>query len=152
MDNISQGPACMPRLSNHRAPPMELPSDSVQAAALVLNFIQTGETAYDRSGAIEAATARVQRLSDPNADISTVVTELAGHAAILDALFLRWSAEAMAAKLPEIRMKYQKLALSSQASYTRTLIAIEALKQQCKGKALVTLNNDDDRDHDDDSA
>lgn len=151
-DSPSTALAPARRLSRHRAPPIQLPSDPAQSAALVLRHIQLADSAFDRSAAVEAMTARVQRLADPNADAATVVAELAGHAAILDALFQRWAAEAVCAEHPEHRVKFAKLALNSQATYTRTLIAIEGLKQQAKGHGRVTVGDDDGRLPDDDRA
>jgi hypothetical protein len=130
------------RLSPHRAPPISLPADPAESAALVLRYVQTAEVAFDRSAAIEAMTARTAKLADPTADVGAVVAELAGHATILDALFQRWAAESVRATVPDHKTKFAKLALASQASYTRTLIAIEGLKQQAKGRARLTLNDE----------
>lgn len=143
--NLENQPTARPTF--HRAPPISLPSNAAESAALVLRYVQTADVAFDRSAAIEAMAARVQRLSDPDADAATVVAELAGHAAVLDALFQRWTAEAVRACNPEHQTKFAKLALSSQASYTRTIIAIEGLKQQRASRAKVIF----DGDHDDDA-
>jgi hypothetical protein len=142
---LSQGlPA---RASAHRAPPIALPSDPAESAALVLRFVQTGTTAFDRSAAIEAMAVRLDRLRNADADVA--LAELAGHAAILDALFQRFTAASVQATAPDAVVKFAKLALAAQGAYTRTLIAIEGLKQQRKGKARVSVENDPD--HDDDS-
>lgn len=132
--------------SHNRAAPIRLPADPLASAALVLRYVQTAEVPADRSAAIEAMTARVSRLTDPNADASTVVAELAAHAAVLDALFQRWATEAVRAAHPEHRTKFAKLALSSQASYTRTLVAIEGLKAQAKGRGRVVVHEEGDGD------
>lgn len=134
------------RPSVHRAPAITLPSDPAQSAALVLRYVQTADTAFDRSGAIEAMNQRLALLRDSAS--GQVMDELAAHAALLDGLFQRWTAEAIAAKVPDHRTKFMKLALASQASYTRTVIAMEALKAQRQGKARVTLDDDQSLSHD----
>ena len=142
LDSVSL-PASTPHLSKHRAPPIQLPSDAAISAALVLRLVQTGETAFDRSAAIEAMTGRVRLLADPNTDSATLLSELSAHAAVLDALFQRWTCEAVSARQPEHRVDFAKLALNSQAAYTRTLIALEGLRQQRKGQARLSLNEVD---------
>jgi hypothetical protein len=137
------------RPSPHRAPAIQLPADPALSAALVLRHVQTGSTSFDRSAAIEAMAARVSRLADLDNDPETVSAELAGHAALLDALFQRWICEAMATTLPDHRAKFMKLALHCQAAYTRTLIAIAGLKRQAAGTATVSVNDDSDSDDDD---
>lgn len=142
MDSQSFEPTSSQPASAHRAQPIRLPSNAAESAALVLRFIQTADTAFDRSAAIEAMALRLERLRD--SDDGIALAELSGHAALLDALFLRWAAEAVAAKQADHKAKFAKLALSSQASYTRTLIAIEGLKQQRRGVGRMVLNSDGD--------
>lgn len=149
---LDSAPAGAPRLSPHRAPAISLPADPQASAGLVLHYVQTAEVAYDRSAAIEAMTARTAKLVDPDASASDIVAELAGHATILDALFQRWATESVRAAHPDHKAKFAKLALTSQASYTRTLIAIEGLKRQIKGQATLTLcDGSDATDNDGDS-
>jgi len=139
-------PAHAPRLSAHRAPAIRLPSDPLESAALVLRYVQTGSASFDRSAAVEAMTQRVARLSNPDADSASTLAELASHAAVLDALFQHWTCQAIAATVPDHKAVFARLALASQASYTRTLVAIEGLKQQGKGRGRVVLNDDSDSD------
>ena len=146
-------PACLPQLSRepraslNRAPPITLPSDPSEASALVLRFIQAGgSTAFDRSAALEAAAKRLGRLQDADPDIA--FAELGGHAAILDSLFLHWAARAVSAPNNDAATKFAKLALSSQNSYARTLIAMEGLRQQRRGRGRVTIESDHDDDAD----
>jgi hypothetical protein len=108
---------------------------------MVLRYVQTADSAFDRSAAIEAMNQRLALLRDK--DSGKVMDELAGHAALLDALFQRWTAEAIAAKAPDHRAKFMKLALASQASYVRTVIGMEGLRAQQQGKARVTLDPDE---------
>ena len=132
----------LPRASAHRSPPLLLPSDPVESAALVVRLIQTGETGFDRSGAIEAANLRVERLRD--ADPETALKELAGHTAILDALFQHFAVRAVTTTNHEAASKFGKLSLASQNAFTRALIACEGLMQQRRGKALVSIEGDSD--------
>ena len=138
---------CLPpprRQSPHRAAPIELPSDPAESAALVVRLIQTGATAFDRSGAIEAVAARLSKLRD--ADPEVALAELAGHVAVLDALFQTFAVRAVMATNTDAASKFGKLSLAAQSSYTRTLIAYEGLKQQRRGKASIAI----EADHDDD--
>jgi hypothetical protein len=59
------------------------------------------------------------------------------HAAILDALSMRYSAESVNAVVPDFKQKFLKIALQCQSSYVRTLIAVEGLRLQRQGKAVV---------------
>lgn len=129
--------------SPHRAPPVSLPADPTESAAYVLRYIQTAETGFDRSSAIEAHALRLAKLQSP--DAAVVVSELQGHSLILDALFQRYSAMAIGAKAEQAAI-FVKLALASQAAYTRTLIAAEGLKAQRMGAARVVVNAIDDDD------
>ena len=127
------------RASIHRAPAIQLPADARHAAALVLAYVQEGDTSFDRSAAIEAMAARVAKLKGSDGDQAE--EELLAHAAILDGLFSRYTAEAMNAKMVEHRVKFQKLALQCQGSYARSIIAVEALRAQRRGAAALTIPN-----------
>lgn len=125
---------------------MVLSSNPLLSAAEVAQVIQRGGSeAVDRSSAIEAMSKRLTKLKDPDGE--QVTNELLAHACILDSLFQRFTTEALTARLPESRVKFLKMALTCQAAYTRTLIAVEGLKAQRKGSASVTLQ-DDASDHD----
>lgn len=133
------------RASAHRPHPIALPSDPAVAAALVLRYVQQGSSDFDRASAIEAANSRLSVLRDPNTGIDSILDELTGHMMLLDALFQRFAAEAMAARLPDHKAKFVKLALGAQASYARTAIAVEGLRAQKHGNARLFLNEGEDR-------
>ncbi len=135
------------RPSAHRPPAISLPSDPAESAALVLRYVQHGTSDFERASAIEAANARLALLRDPNNGTDYALDELARHLPILDALFQRYAAESVAAKQPDHRTKFAKLALAFQASHTRTVIAMEGLKAQRQGKARVLLDNADGSDN-----
>ena len=99
-----------------------------------------GEDSIDRAGAIEAMTARAASLAV--ADSDQALESLAEHLPVLHALFLRFSAEAIATKVPDHRAKLVKIALGAQASYARTQALIAGLRAQREGRATVTVEAD----------
>lgn len=121
--------------SIHRAPAISLPADAGQAAALVLRYVQAGDTSFDRSAALEGMAARISGLA--SLDGEQVERELFAHAAVLDACFLRWTAEAVSAKVPDYALKFSKAALQAQAAYTRTMVAIAGLRLQRQGQGSI---------------
>lgn len=131
------------RFSQHRPAPIDLPSDPRLASAAVLAYIN-GEDGIERAAAIEAMTARAASLAI--ADSDEALKSLAEHLPVLNALFLRFSAEAIATKLPDNRAKLIKIALSAQNSYARTQALIAGLRAQRQGRARVTLNDAEDGD------
>lgn len=118
---------------------MELPSDPRSAATAVLAFIN-GEEGIQRAAAIEAMTARATLLADANSD--GALEGLAEHLPVLNALFLRFSAEAISAKLPDHKAKFVKIALSAQSAYGRTQALIAGLRAQREGRATVVVDSD----------
>lgn len=132
-DPRTEGPPARP--SRHRAQAIALPADPAQAAALVLRYVQVGDSAFDRSAAVEGMASRVEKLR--GSDGAQVERELLAHAAVLDALFLRYSAEAVANKVPDHKSKLMKLALSAQAAYVRCMVAVEGLRLQRSAAARV---------------
>jgi hypothetical protein len=134
------------RPSAHRPPAISLPSDPAESAALVLRYVQHGTSEFERASAIEAANARLALLRDPDNGTDHALDELARHLPILDALFQRYAAESVAAKHPDHRAKFAKLALAFQASHARTVIAVEGLKAQRQGKARVLLASENGSD------
>jgi hypothetical protein len=127
------------RFSVHRPAPINLPSDPKLATAAVLAYIN-GDDGIDRAAAIEAMTARATLLAV--ADSDDALESLAEHLPVLNALFLRFSAEAIAAKAPDHRAKLVKIALSSQTAYARTQALIAGLRLQRQGKAKVVVEDD----------
>lgn len=126
----------MARFSQHRPAPIELPNDPRLASAAVLAYIN-GDDGMDRAGAIEAMTARAAALAV--ADSDEALESLAEHLPVLNALFLRFSAEAIATKLPDNRAKFIKIALAAQNSYARTQALLAGLRAQRQGRVRVVV-------------
>ena len=123
----------------HRAVPIELPHDAAEAGALVLAYVQAGNTSFNRSAAIEAASVRTAELLEINGDQAEI--ELAQHAQISDALFQRFTCLAVGASLPDVAVKYLKSAILAQTTYQRCIGAIETLKQARQARTRVTVEN-----------
>lgn len=128
------------RFSQHRPNPIQLPDDPKLATAAVLGFV-LGQDGIDRAAAIEALTARAATLS--NAEPDEAIEALAEQLQILNAMFLVFTAEAVAAKSFEARAKYVKIALGAQSAYSRTQALVIGLRLQAKGKAQVKLTDAD---------
>ena len=126
--------APLPALSKG-ASAIVLPTDAGDAAAYVLNYVQTADTAFNRSLAIEAMTRRIELLRETSG--AQCERELMAHAAILDSLFMRFTADCVRAGTPENKAIFAKVALNCNSAYARTLIAAEGLKQQRLGKAVI---------------
>lgn len=124
------------RASHHRPAPIALPSDPRLASAAVLAFVN-GDDDIDRAGAIEAMTTRAASLA--LADSDEALESLAEHLPVLNALFLRFSAEAIASRVPDHKTKLMKIALSSQQAYARTQALIAGLRAQREGRASVIV-------------
>lgn len=123
-----------------RPVPINLPTDAQDAAAFVLAYVQTAETAFDRAAAIDAMTVRVEQLRSATGD--QCERELLSHAAIAEALFLRFSAASVQSTVPANQAIFGKLALNCQAAYIRTIVAVQGLKQARQGLAAITQNED----------
>ena len=135
------------RPSIHRAaPPIRLPVDPLEAGALIVDFIRSGGTGFERASAIEAAGQRLARLKD--AKSGQAEDEILMHAMVLDALFQHWAARSLTTSQPDHAVKFAKLAMQSQAGHARSIIAVESLRMQREGKATV-LPLDGDSDSDD---
>ena len=76
-----------------------------------------------------------------NAEGKQCEEELLTHAVILDSLFLRYSAESVAAKTAEAKTIFCKLALNCQQTYTRTVIAVAGLNQQRAGNGSIRADD-----------
>lgn len=133
-DDEVQGMRQVARLSQHRPAPVQLPADPRLASAAVLAYIN-GADGIDRAAAIEVMTARATSLAV--ADSDEALENLADHLPVLNALFLRFSAEAIATKLPDNRAKLMKIALSAQNAYARTQVLLAGLRAQKEGRARV---------------
>lgn len=69
-----------------------------------------------------------------------VLSALATHLPILEALFMRFCLEANATRLPDNKSKLLRMALASQTSYARTVALIAGLKLQREGRAHVSID------------
>lgn len=122
--------------SRHRPPPLHLPDDPRAAAALALALIR-GDDSFNRAEAVEGLTARIAKLSDAGSAAS--LEELAAHLPILEALFMRFTADAMTTNMTGSKAALIRMALAAQTSYSRTVVLLAGLKLQRDGKALVTV-------------
>jgi hypothetical protein len=124
--------------SSHRPAPLKLPDNPREAAALALAVIR-GDDSFCRAEAVEALNARLSKLADAGSEES--LEELAAHLPILEALFLRFSADAMHTGLAINKSALIRMALAAQTSYGRTVALIAGLKLQREGKAVVELDS-----------
>lgn len=124
---------------SHRPAAMQLPDDPRLATAAVLAFINDAD-GIERASAIEALTARAARLAD--ADPGEAIAALAEQLPVLNALFLVFSAESAAAKNPDARGKFVKLALNAQNAYARTQALVIGLRGQSDGRAKLTVTDE----------
>lgn len=129
------------RFSQHRPAAIQLPDDPKFATAAVLAYVN-GADGIERAAAIEALTARAAMLSD--ADPDEAIAALAEQLPVLNAMFLLFTAESVAAKNPDARAKFVKLALSAQNAYARTQVLVIGLRLQSRGNAHVALAAGDD--------
>lgn len=121
----------------HRALPIELPHDASEAGALVLAYVQAGNTTFNRSAALEAASLRTAKLLEINGEQAEI--ELAQHAQITDALFQRMTVLSVSSPLADNAVKYLKAAMLTLSIYQRCLGAIEVLKQARLARTRVTI-------------
>ena len=128
------------RLARYRASPISLPTDAQEATAYVLAYVQTADTAFDRSAAIAAMTARVEQLRSATGE--QCERELLSHATITEALFLRFSTASVQSTVPANQAIFGKLALNCQAAYIRTMVAVQGLRLARQGQATITHHDD----------
>lgn len=126
------------RVSSHRPPALTLPSDPADATAQALAFIR-GDDVYIRAQAIEALNQRVTVLN--TADSEGALAELAKHLPVLEALWLKFAVEATIATKTDHKATLLRMALSAQASYSRTQALIAGLRQQSAGRGRVVVND-----------
>lgn len=117
------------------------PADPVEGLALVAEVVRTGDDSRGRAEAVRAMHQRVDLLLS-DGDPAARLRELAAHTALLSDLSARYCIKALEATSPKHAAIWQRLALQCQATYTRSLIAIEGLKAQAKGKGRVSLDDD----------
>jgi hypothetical protein len=133
---------------------VESTSDPSEAVLHALAVIQNRSNPEGRTETLTSLKARVDRLVDLSTDAA--VRELAGHCAVLEALFLSLTIDAQSARNFDARSRLQKLAFQAQSAHARTLALVATLKAQQKGHggARVVVHDDDhDRnsDHDGDA-
>ena len=124
----------------HRALPIELPHDAIEAGALVLAYVQAGNTTFNRSAALEAASIRTAKILEVNSEQAEL--ELAQHAQITDALFQRFTCLSVGSAVPDVAVKFLKSAILAQSTYLRIIGAVETLKQARLARTrVVTVEN-----------
>ena len=114
-----------------------------EAAAYLLSLAM-GDSALTPTKALEVQRQRVAALRDPTAPAS--LDELARQLPLLEALFQRFSAEALRAKGPDARAKLLRAALHAQQAYARTFALLRGMGLQAKGLAAVTIEAGSDAD------
>lgn len=122
-----------------RADNVKLPTDRRHAVGQTLEFIR-GAQHYDGAAALDELRQRVEAYTDPAGPAA--ITELAEHLPILEALWLRFAAEAAKEGSADKRTKLLRMALQAQASYGRTLVLVQGLAQQQRQRASVVLDED----------
>lgn len=113
-------------------------------AAAYLLALAMGDPALTPTKALEVQRERVAALRDPTAPAS--LDELARQLPLLEALFQRFSAEALRAKRPDGRAQLLRAALQAQQAHARTFALLRGLALQAKGQAAVTLGESPDVD------
>lgn len=113
-------------------------------AAAYLLALAMGDPALTPTKALEVQRQRVAALRDPTAPAS--LDELARQLPLLEALFQRFSAEALRTKSPDSRAKLLRAALQAQQAHARTFALLRGLALQAKGLAAVDLEESPDDD------
>lgn len=125
-------------VTKHRPAPLLLPTDPLAAAALCLAVIK-GDDYFRRAEAVEGLSVRIAKLSDAGSDQS--LEELTAHLPILEALFLRFTTDAISSTSTSGKSALIRMALAAQTSYSRTVALIAGLKLQREGKAVVAMES-----------
>jgi hypothetical protein len=124
--------------TKHRPAPLQLPADPRAAAALCLAVVK-GDDYFRRAEAVEGLSARIAKLSDAGSDQS--LEELTAHLPILEALFLRFTTDAISSTSTSGKSALIRMALAAQTSYSRTVALVAGLKLQREGKAVVAMES-----------
>ena len=119
-----------------RSQALTLPSDRREAVAQALAFIRGAQT-FDRGAAFEELTRRVESYVDPASNAA--ITELAEHLPVLEALWLRFAAEATTAASPDNRSKLLRMALQAHGAYCRALVLVQGLGLQQRRQGQVVI-------------
>lgn len=110
---------------------------SAEAAAAFVLGHALGLPAESEESALAVLRQRVEALRDPTAPAA--LDELRRHLPVLDALWQRFSMEALKARRPDDRAKLLRAALQAQQAHARTFALLRALALQAKGQGVVTL-------------
>ena len=126
----------MPRQTTNlsRADNVKLPTNRQHAVGQTLEFIR-GAQHYDGAAALDELRQRVEAYTDPAG--AGAITELAEHLPVLEALWLRFAAEAAKEGSVDKRTKLLRMALQAQASFGRTLALVQGLTQQRQHTRVV---------------
>ena len=89
---------------------------------------------------LDALRARIEPLQDPTAP--RAVAELSRHLPLLEALFLRFTVEALKARRPKDQALLLRTALQAQQGYARTLALLRTLRPD-SGAAAIVLHDAD---------
>lgn len=119
--------------------PARLNPASPDEAAAYLLALAMGDAALTPTKALEVQRQRIAALRDPTAPAS--LDELARQLPLLEALFLRFSVEALRAKRSDGRAQLLRAALQAQQAHARTFALLRGLGLQAKGQASVTLDD-----------
>lgn len=121
-----------------RSQNVTLPADAAEASAQVLAYVR-GDATFSPAPALEAMRERVAQLIDPTAPDS--LEELARQLPTLEALWLRFAAEAVAAFDTDAKAKSLRMALQAQQAYARTFTLLRGLALQKQGLAQVVIED-----------
>lgn len=111
-----------------------------EAAAYVLSAA-LGRRNLSPAEALAGLRRRVEVLQDPLSPAA--LAEMRKHLPLLDALFQRFSIEALNTARAEQRTLLLRAALQAQQAYSRTFALLHGLALQAKGQGFVQIHDDD---------
>lgn len=119
------------------------PASPDETAAYLLTQV-LADPALTLGKALEAQRARVAALRDPTSP--QALDELTRQLPLLEALFQRFSYEALKEKRSDRAAGLLRVALSAQQAHARTFALVRGLAQQGKGLGAVLLDSESPRD------
>lgn len=122
-----------------RSDNVRLPTDRQHAVGQTLEFIR-GAQHYDGAAALNELRQRVEAYTDPAG--LAAINELAEHLPVLEALWLRFAAQATKEGGADKRAKLLRMALQAQNAYARTLTLVQGLVQQQQQQQARVMVND----------
>jgi len=123
-------------MGNQSSGPLQTPgATSSDDAAAYLLALATADPTLTAPAALEAHRQRVAALRDPTSP--EALQELSRQVPVLEALFHRFTAEALRATNPQTKAILLKSALQAQQAHARTFTLIRGLALQEKGLAQV---------------